>query len=188
MRSGVWLSAIGLILAGCGNLVTIESDPDNRYYLPPAGTLVRINEELTVPARWARVFLQYGETVAYAEMSRYYPSCDFELTTVEETPQSIKPGSFTVIDVQRGTEEIVRNGPVHYASRGLLAYSGSGSGGQYMIMHTVRMRLESDEQPGMYMLSCRGGLDDPPKALEPSITEMRMALGDKAAIILPADQ
>ncbi len=188
MKRGFWLGAIALTLAACGRLVTVESDPDNRYYLPPAGTLVRINEELTVPARWARVFLQRGDTVAYADVNRYYPSCDFELYTVKETPQSIEPGSFNVIDVQRGTEEIVRYRPVHYASRGLLAYSGPGSGGQYMIMHTVRMRLESAEQPGMYMLTCRGGLDDPPNAREPSINDMRMGLGDKATIVLPEEQ
>ncbi len=188
MKSGFWLSAIALILAGCGGLVTIESDPKDRYYLPPAGTLVRINEELTVPARWARVFLQRGDMVAYADVNRYHPSCDFELYTVKETPQSVKPGSFTVVDVRRGTEEIVRYRPVYYASRGLLAYSGSGSGGQYMIMHTVRMRLESEEQPGMNILTCRGALDDPPNAREPSVNEMRMALGDKATIVLPEDR
>ena len=188
MKSGFWFSAIAFILAGCGKLVTVQPDPDSRYYLPPVGTLVRVNEELTVPARWARVFLQRGDTVAYADVNRYHPSCNFELYAVKETPQSIKPGSFTVINVQRGTEEIVRHRPIHYASRGLLAYSGSGSGGQYMIMHTVRMRLESEEQPGMYMLTCRGGLDDPPNAREPSINEMGMALGDKASMILPEAQ
>ena len=188
MKSGFWLTAVGLILAGCGNMVSIEPDPDNRFYRPPAGTLVRINEELTVPARWARVFLQRGDAVAYADVDRYHPSCDFELSTVEDGTQSIKPGSFTVINVQGGTQEIVRNRPEHYASRWLLAYSGSGSGGQYMIMHTVRMRLESEEQPGMYVLTCRGALDDPPNAREPSISEMRMALGDKATIVLPQQQ
>ena len=52
-------------------------------------------------------------------------------------------------------------------------------------MRTVRMKLTSEEQPGMYMLTCRGGLDDPPDAREISINEMRVALGDKAAILLP---
>jgi hypothetical protein len=188
MKSGFWLSAIGLILAGCGKLITIEPDPDNRFYTLPVGTLVKVNEELTVPAGWARVFLQRGETVSYGDVDRYHPSCDFELHTVDETPQSIKPGSFTVIDVRPRTEEVVRYRPVQYASRWLLAYGGGGSGGQYMIMHTVRMTLESEEQPGMYMLTCRGALDDPPSALEVSINEMRVALGDKASIVLPEEQ
>ncbi len=57
-----------------------------------------------------------------------------------------------------------------------------------MIMRTVRMKLESDEQPGMYMMTCRGALDGPPDALEISINEMRVALGDKATIVLPEKQ
>ncbi len=52
-------------------------------------------------------------------------------------------------------------------------------------MRTVRMKLKSEQQPGMYMLTCRGGLDNPPDAREISINEMRVALGDKAAILLP---
>ena len=54
-----------------------------------------------------------------------------------------------------------------------------------MIMQTLRMTLESAEQPGMYMLTCRGALDDPPNTLPVSISEMREALGNKAFIILP---
>jgi hypothetical protein len=34
------LSAISLILAGCGKLITIEPYPDNRFYTLPVGTLV----------------------------------------------------------------------------------------------------------------------------------------------------
>ncbi len=188
MKSVLWLSAVGLVLAGCGNLARIEPDPDNRFYLPPVGTTIEINRELTVPGRWARVFLQRGKPVAYGEVDRYHPSCDFELSTVDPKPRTIKPDVLTVIDVQPGTQEIVGYRSVHYASRWLMAYSGAGSGGQYMIMHTVRMRLESEEQPGMNILTCRGALDDPPNAREPSVNEMRMALGDKATIVLPEDR
>ena len=185
MRNGLWFGAVVFILAGCGSLTTIEPDPQSRFYTPPVGTLVILNEELTVPGGWARVFLQHGKTVSYGDVNRYAPSCDFALRTVDEVPQSIKPGSFKVVDVQPRTEEIVEYRPVQYAGRWLLAAGNTGSGGQYMIMQTLRMTLESAEQPGMYMLTCRGALDDPPNALRVSISEMREALGNKAFIILP---
>ena len=57
-----------------------------------------------------------------------------------------------------------------------------------MIMRTVRMQLESEEQPGVQTLICRGALDDPPNAREVSISEMREALGVKATIVLPEEQ
>lgn len=188
MKNHFWICAVGLSLAGCGQMITIDPDPSSRFYMPPVGTVVRINQELRVPGGWARVFLQRGETVSYGGLDRYFPSCNFELSTVDEMPQLIPPGSFTVIDVRRRDEEVVRYRPVQYASRWMLADSGGmDSGGPSMVMRTVRMKLESDEQPGMYMMTCRGGMDDPPSAIEISINEMRVALGDKATIVLPEE-
>ncbi len=187
MRSRLWPGVIAMGIAGCGQMITIEPDPGSRYYMPPVGTVVRINEELTVPPGWARVFLQRGETVAYSHIDLYYPSCNFELYTVDERPQLVKPGSFTIVHVARRDEEVARSGSVIYASRWMLADSGVDSGGPSMIMRTVRMKLESEEQPDMYMLTCRGALDNPPDAIEVSINEMRLALGDKAAILLPEE-
>ncbi len=185
MRIRLWLGAIALGIAGCGEMVVIEPDPNSRYYMPPVGTVVRIKEELTVPPGWARVFLQRGEAVSYSHLDLYYPSCNFELYTVDERPQLIEPGGFTIVHVARRDEEVAGVRPLEYASRWLLADAGMDSGGPSMIMRTVRMKLKSEQQPGMYMLTCRGGLDNPPDAREISINEMRVALGDKAAILLP---
>lgn len=187
MRNGLWLSALCLALAGCGKLITIEPDPDNRYYMPPVGTVVRINEELIVPEGWARVFLQKSETLSYGDLDRYYPSCNFELYTVGDMPQLIKSGRFTITNVRRRDEEVVRYGLVQYASRWLLADGGGVVSEDAMVMRTVRMKLESEQQPGMYMLTCRGALDEQPYARAISIKEMRVALGDKATIVLPQE-
>ncbi len=70
----------------------------------------------------------------------------------------------------------------------LLDYGRVASGGQFMVMRMVHMKLESEEQPDLHRLTCRGALDDPPNALEVSINEMRVALGDKATIVLPEEQ
>ncbi len=188
MKNCLWTCAIGLGLVGCGQMITIEPDPSSRFYMPPVGTVVRINQKLTVPGGWARVFLQRGETVSYGDLDRYFPSCNFELYTVDEMPQLIQPGSYTIVQVRRRDEEIVRSRPVQYASRWLLADSGGMDSGPSMVMRTVRMKLESDAQPGMYMMTCRGGMDDPPNAIEVSINEMRVALGEKATIVLPEEQ
>lgn len=187
MKSPLWFVAVLLTLAGCGQMVTIEPDPNSRYYMPPVGSVVKINEELTVRAGWARAFLQRGEEVRYGDIDRYYPSCNFELYTVDEMPQAIRPGSFTIVHVQRRDEEVVEFRPVQHASVSMLAGSGPDSGGTSMIMRTVRMKLESEENPNMYMLTCRGSLDDQHDAREISINEMRVALGDKATILLLED-
>ena len=186
MNNRLWVAASIFALAGCGQMITIEPDPNSRYYMPPVGSVVEINDELTVRAGWARAFLQRGVEVSYGDLDRYYPSCNFELYTVDEMPQSIKPGSFIIVNVQRRDEEVVKFGPVQYASLDIVA-DGPDAGGTSMIMRTVRMKLESAENPNMYMLTCRGGLDDQHDAREISINEMRVALGDKATILLLED-
>jgi hypothetical protein len=136
--------------------------------------------------------------VSYGGVDRYYPSCNFELRQVSEFPQQILPGSFEITKVRRRDEEIVRGTRLLLASRAgyplragselLLADAGVDAGGPSMIMHTVRMNLFSAKQPGVFMLTCRGALDDPPRAEYISIDEMRLALGDKARMLLPGEE
>ncbi len=200
MKSLVWLGILSLSVTGCSNLLHIEQDPSNRHYMPPVGSIVRVNEELTVPPPWARVFLQRGEVVSYGHLDRYYPSCNFELETISQRPQIIQPGEFKVIRVRRREDYIVRRTPTLFAGPVTLEGSdadfteslmlaGGGGGGESgsgsMFMHTVRMRLESSEQPDMYMLTCRGAQDNPPDVEFVSIDEMHEAMGDKAVILLP---
>ena len=202
MKPLVWLGILSLSVTGCTNLHQIEKDPSNRHYMPPKGSIVRINEELTVPPPWARVFLQRGEAVSYGHLDRYYPSCNFELESISQKPQIIRPGEFEIVHVSRREEYIVRRAPKLYAGPVtltgseadfteplMLAGGGGGeSGSGSMFMHTVRMRLNSEEQPDMYMLTCRGAQDNPPDVEFVSIDEMHEAMGDKAVILLPEDK
>ncbi len=203
MKPLVWLGILSLSVTGCSNLQQIEKDPSSPYYMPPVGSNVRINEELIVPPPWARVFLQRGEVVSYGHLDRYYPSCNFELETISQRPQIIRPGEFEIIHVSRREEYMVRRvprlyaGPISLEGRNadvaepfMLAGGGGGgeSGSGSMFMHTVRMRLESAEQPDMYMLTCRGAQDNPPDVEFVSIDEMHEAMGDKAVILLPEDR
>ena len=203
MKPLVWIGILSLFVTGCSNLTVIEKDPSNRFYMPPVGSIVRINEELTVPPPWARVFLQRGEVVSYGHLDRYYPSCNFELETISQKPQIIRPGEFEIIHVRRREDYIVRRVPRFYAgpvalegrdadSTEPLMLAGGGGGGESgsgsMFMHTVRMRLNSNEQPDMYMLTCRGAQDNPPDVEFVSIDEMHEAMGDKAVILLPEDK
>ena len=201
MKNLVWLGILSLFITGCSKMNVIEKDPGNRFYMPPQGSIVRINEELIVPPPWARVFLQRGEVVSYGHLDRYYPSCNFELENISQKPQIIRPGEFVIVHVSRREEFMVRRVPTFYAGpltpgdndAGfteplMLAGSGGESGSGSMFMHTVRMRLDSKEQPDMYMLTCRGAQDNPPEVEFVSIDEMHEAMGDKAVIILPENR
>jgi hypothetical protein len=62
---------------------------------------------------------------------------------------------------------------------------GSVDGGTSPIIHAVHLWLESAKQPQVRRLSCRGAVDDPPKAKPPTGEEIRQALGDVAALRVP---
>ncbi len=182
MKSAVPLSAIaGVLIAGC-QLFEIEKSPASPYFLPPKGTQVRINEDIQVPAGWARVFIQRGEVVSYGTLDLYYPSCNLEVWDVKQEPQLIRPGLFTIMRIRRRDEEVVQRKPAIHASLTVIAdVRGSDVA---MVTRAVRMWLHSDEQRNVFRLTCRGALDDPPDARFISINEMQTALGDKVTLVI----
>jgi len=174
------LFALGV--AGCAALGPFE--PDSPYWLPPVGSEVDLKQSLEVPPQSARVFLQQGVVVAKSGVNQFLPSCNFEVNQVfEDTSQTIQPDTFRVLRVGRQWEEVVQQAPTQYAALHLAR--ASVDGGTSPIIHTVHLWLESARQPEVRRLSCRGGVDDPPKAKPPSGEEIFQALGDIAALRVP---
>lgn len=184
-----------LLLAACqGTLPRDESSP---WYHPPAGTTVTVHRAIDIPPGRARAFLQNGRIVAYTARNLYYPNCEFEVLTVDETVRRILPGEFRVQRVRIRQDQVAGGGPVRLADAGRHLGIGLGIGpwggmglaadddGPGYIMYVVEMRLRSPEQPDVFRLVCRGGEDDPADAIPPSIRDMRQALGDYATLSLP---
>ena len=90
-------------------------------------------------------------------------------------PRRIEPGSFRITRVQRLTEEIVRR---VVPEEGLIKVGIEPGGGVAPdIMHGLHLYLESEADPGVMRLTCRGALEMPWKARPPSLVEIREALG-----------
>ena len=177
------LSALLLLLMGCAPTTMTTKDPANPYYMPPAGTKIQLNQPVTVPAGVARVFIQRGQLVNKMAFDRYVPSCNFELNSLSDKPQTIAPETFLVVRVQQEMSEVVQlEAPIRVAS---LKLAGKNDSGLPMVTHSVHLWIGSDLQPNLRRLTCRGAFDDMPTAYPPSIIEMRAALGNIAEIILP---
>ncbi len=165
-----------LLLIGCRAGVT--SDP--AYIIPTTGSQVRLNRQLTVPGGQTRVFLQRGQVVSKAKLDRYYPSCNFEVWKLRQTPTIIHPGSFAVTKTRRAINQVVSLEPVQVAGLRWSRYDDDHA----MIMHVVHMWLQSAKQPNVYKLTCRSWLDIPADAKQPNVKDMREALGSYATITL----
>ncbi len=165
-----------LFLAGCQTGAT--TDP--AYVIPSAGSRVQIKRQLTVPGGQTRVFLQRGQVVSKVKLDRYYPSCNFEVWRLTQEPTVIHPGSFVVSKTGRNIDMVVSLEPLQIAALGWRNYDRDRS----MIMHVVHMLLQSAQQQNVYRLTCRGWLADPAEAQQPTMADMREALGGYADIRL----
>ena len=182
MSTNLLIPLLALGVAGCTALAPF--DPASPYWLPPVGSEVDLKQALEVPPQSARVFLQQGKAVAKSGVNQFLPNCNFEVNQVfEDSSQTIQPDTFRVRRVGRQWEEVVQQVPTQYAALHLAR--GSVDGGTSPIIHAVHFWLESPRQPEVRRLSCRGAVDDPPKAKPPTGEEIFQALGDIAKLRVP---
>lgn len=192
-----------LLVAGCSSMEI--DNPGSDYYRPPAGSLVHLNQALTVPAQQTRVFIQHGKVVNGVDL--YAPHCNFEVRTLKPTPRQIEPGTFAVTRVQPGGEQVVMQGgcsqdeleqnPAEAGSKcGAPGFhpvlSGSLTGRQVaglpwhvlsdppVITRFYHFYLASKAQPDVLRLTCHAAQDDAPRAQLPTFGEMQEALGGVA--------
>ncbi len=168
-----------MILLMTGFHATAATDP--AYTIPTAGSVIKLKKSLVVPGGRTKVYLQRGQVVSRRNLDRYYPSCNFEVWKLRQRPTTIRPGTFSVARTVRDTDFMVQLHPPQRAALRRVDYS---DGGMDMIIHVVHMRLKSAKQPNVYRLSCRSWQDFPYEAKEPTMTDMREALGNKASIRL----
>ncbi len=173
------LAFSGLLLTACAGM------PDSRQrspdFVPPPGITVTVHRRLPVPPGRTRVFLQYGKVMRQRDLEYYDVSCDFEINTLANTTRYIEPGTFRVTRVRRDEIEIVRRAPLRYAALGTPAGLQLADG-SVQLFEEVSLWLQSNAQPDVRRLTCRGGLADPWEMELPTVAEVREALGDYATV------
>jgi hypothetical protein len=168
-------------LSACQSLpVTDETSPHSRIAV---GSTVVLQQPLTVPVGHTRVFLQDGELREKHRLRIYYPHCNFELRTLSDAPQIIRPGRFVVTGLS-WNEELV----VEYRQGGMQRVSDAGDDYAPPINRLLHHRLAAPAQPELMRLTCHGGFADAWQASFPSVSEIRHALGEYVSIEPPAMQ
>lgn len=177
-RIGTVLVFAAVVLAGCA--VSMVPEGEAGYRLPLGATVV-LQQDLSVPAGHARVFLQHGVVMAKHRLEPYQPHCNFEQRPVSDGTAYISADRFAVIAVSAGEDFVVQRRPYIYAA--LRMADDDNSPG--LVNRYFHYRLAAERQPQVMRLTCHGGFDLPGLAQLPSLADIRHALGEVATIELP---
>ncbi len=163
-----------VLLTGCAG--------SGAYYAPAsslvgAGTLVRLNQDLEIPAERTRVFFQRGKVLPDGGFDQYYPSCDLEVRTLSPEPQRVVKDRFMVTRIEYGQEAVARLEDVRVAAIGIGVGSALWWDRGESIFRYLRIWLYSERQPDVMRLTCRGAWEDYFRANPPNDVEIRIALG-----------
>lgn len=143
-----------------------------------------LHQAVQIPIDSARMVFQLGQALGRQFDIREI-SCSLEVRQVSrESPQTVAPDTFRIRRVQ-WLEEQVAWVPWRRTAAVRLA-QGQPDSGPSEIFLGYHFWLESERQPDVRRLTCRGMFDDPWSAKPPSLAEIRQALGDYASLNEPA--
>ena len=147
----------------------------------PVGQL-QLHAPLTIPAQAATVRLQYGQITAFNAVQEQDPFCVFEIETVADTPQTVAPGRFDVVRIQRSVETFAGM-PVMAFTTFRVGFGRDDSPSQ--IYYKTAFRLAPNPQQAR-SLTCMSNQHMPGIAIMRHLTlrEMRKALGSHFSLEL----
>ncbi len=165
---------LSVILAAC---LTLDTEGGYGPYRIPQGTVITLNQELTVAAGLAHVNI-LGTPIG--DRHHYDANCRLETWTLAKTPVTIKTDEFTVTKVTR--ESYVFSGLIAGAQYAGPVYFMEGP---RLLYYDTHIYLRSPRQPDVYRLTC-GHLQD--SAMNPrhlTAMEIRKTLEPVMTMRLP---
>ncbi len=158
-----------IMLTACQGLPT--KSEDSPYYDIPAGSILVLNETITIPAERTSVYLQNGKILHYSMVDPYYPHCQFDVRTIKDTSQIVSRDKFIIYKVGHWTSAI-DNGIKRVGLR-ILSSGGNGLSPQ---TYATILYLQSDRQPDVLTMTCQHW-EDPVDAEFLTIKQIRRTLG-----------
>ena len=167
------------LLAACAS--NDVKDEDSVFYAVPKGSVLSLNQEITIAGDQVAIYVQDGQVMPYQDINKYRPNCKFEIYTMSEQPRGVQPDRFEIIRVVDDIESSEMKKSVQLAS--LVLPEGDNDLAMWLLDHSLvfnyatMMYLKSDKQTDVYRMTCQhweAVADD--KHL--SITQMRQAMGE----------
>jgi hypothetical protein len=154
-------------LAGCASPPPNPTDAGRLTLLAP----------LAIPAASATLRLQYGKPVARDAVQEQDPFCVFEINTVSDGPQTVRPDSFRITRHSHAISSIAE-AALPWPALTRVAWFDDDR--PTHIYYKTLFRLESATQPGVRLLTCMSNQNLPglyPFMRHLGLEEIRAALG-----------
>lgn len=206
MRQMLLVLPLATALGAChGTPLPYEESP---YSVIPAGAQLTLHRDLTIPAGWARLYIQGGGPRPYSDVNPYHPHCRLEVERVREVPQTVKADVFRVEKVVYEELPWPAGGgsflPASVPRAGLIgavgiearedlgrgAYIAGSFGvadGSSPWTYATHFRLRSERQPEVRRLTCQHW-NDPTLAVHLTIRQIRETLGDLFTLEIRAER
>jgi len=184
MRLSFTLCTLALFVSACQSASQYRGDEHSSYYLPPTGSTLVLNQELTIPAEAVGVYIQDGRVQPASQLRRYYPHCKFDMNTRRTGERKVVPNSFSIVRALQDVAE--RDAPtMGYAKHSFfIKVADYEQGGSPLGEFTTHMYLQSKTQPDVYQLTCLQWGDLPDDSYL-SIADIRRTLGSIFTLEVP---
>ena len=149
----------------------------------PVGSILSVNQPLTIPANEVRASLQFSKQLRMQELDKWEPYCQLVVGTLIREEKHIPAIDFRITRVVRDEEPFTR---LKKSKRLMVASADENlaflySGNSYTWLIKTYMYLESDEYPDIYRMVC-GQVWDGYTSRRLYMSEFKEAVGDLITI------
>ena len=174
----IYCISILAVLSACGyqNI----KDEESIFYAVPVGSLLVLNQEVTISGDQVAIYVQNGEIMRYKDVNNYKPNCKFEIYTISEHQRTVQADTFEIIKVEDEIESSSLQANVQLAALDNLAANNIALGlldHSQMFNYATMMYLSSDQQKDVYRMTCQHW-EDIVDDRHLTISQMRTAMGD----------
>ncbi|NOX44046.1 MAG: hypothetical protein GXP19_09985 [Gammaproteobacteria bacterium] len=167
----IFVLALAMLLASCQSMYgTYGSSPFSEL---PVNSTLTLNHKLVIPSGLAAAYIQDGRVILDSQVRVWQPNCKFEIRTIKDIPQIIKPDRFNITRFNLDTN-LVSSNVIQLVSVGMLSVDGGGATAEIYI---TEMFLYSEKQPDVLRLSCQYW-EDPQDGNYLSLLQVKNTLGD----------
>lgn len=175
---------IALALTGCADAPLTKSNPG--LYSVPNGTILRLNEPLTIPSRKARTGIQFGKPTRGVD--KWQPYCEVVVNTISDKQATIVPGDYRVTKTRRAQipyAGTTPNGGNMIASAAETGFTVAQAP-SYAWLYRTTVSLESSDYPDIRQIECGAVFGTGYEARHITVREFETTVGNVITLVRPA--
>jgi hypothetical protein len=176
--------SLSLLLSACTSTPTTSRSPG--LHTIPVGSIVKLNQALTISPQQVRTSVQFGE--ASASVNSEEPYCHFEINTLINTPTTLPAGEYRITRVRRFEDPYYSHQP---SSTKKVATANEAAAWAIMATspdshwtYTTVFSLESPLQPDIRQMVCGNTFPTGYEARHMTLREFKALAGTVMSLVV----